>query len=234
MIVFDEKKYVEENFINHANSIVENRATFELVMIGRYYRYMGYSTNQIIPILQNHLRRSMLKHRMHDAVFINRLIDKIHQRKLYHDRSISITERELDQIKKIGNAPCERTMFVLLVLKKFFGGRYVKVTATEIQRLASINYNLDYFKRKILHRLIEIGYIETYAANIFKVNIGDNNSPVTIVIDDFDDLMKYYLPTCNTKEYFYCPVCWRKTKRKSNSQKYCSRCAKRVKHEKIG
>lgn len=232
MIVFDEKKYVEENILKRPTVLI-NRAKSELIMLGRYLVLNDYSDDNIINILKDKSRDTLLEFKMlRDKDFVKNIMSKIHQRSLIYDVKINITECELEKIKNINNHRTERVMFVLLVIQKFFNSEYIKTNVNEMQKMCKLNYNTDYFKKYILRKLVDMGYINIYSPRLYKVNIRDDDSLIVITIDDFDDLIGYYLATCNTKDYIYCRRCGKKVARTNNRQKYCKQCSIETNREK--
>ena len=205
-----------------------NRMRVELIMYGRFLAYKGYRDQEIVPLLQSKSKGTILEYNLNKQEVIKDLMNKIHLREIYHDKIVEITEDELYKIKLINHHSTERVMFVLLVIQKFFNSNYVKTNATELQKLCKLNYNINYFKENILKRLCDIGYIKTYATNLYKVNIRMDESPTIIEVKDYENIIQYYLNTCGSKEYIYCLNCGKKTKRNSNRQKYCQECSSKI------
>lgn len=232
MIIFDEKKYVEDNMLDDSYCLAGNRLKTELIMFGRYLKYKGCEDSVIIPALQKKAKGTMLEYNVANQDFIDDLLIKISQREIYHDRVIEITETELYKIKKINHNQTERVMFAFMVIQKFFGSKYIKTNVNELQVMCKLNYNANYFKENILKKLSDMGYINIYATNLYKINIITNESFTAIKVVEFDDVIRYYLDTCNTSEYIYCNACGKKTRRKSNRQKYCDECSERINKEK--
>lgn len=219
MIIFDEKKYVEEVMFSDDfelnNMIIKN-----LGILAKYYVYQGVAKDNV-PIL---LEKFVIKHNMEYCpyhIYIEKAMKIADKYKLEHNKKIHITENELNFIKSFNNNTIERIAFVMLVMNKFLGHK-VKLNIYDIQRYTK--QNLDYNTFYKYYKTITNNKNVNRYKNTYKIK-HDNKSPVVITITDFDNMIIEYLKTCKTKEYIYCECCGIKVKRKGKRSKYCDKCS---------
>lgn len=218
MIIFDEKKYVEDIMFSNRfelnNMIIKN-----LGILAKYYVYQEAERNDI-PIL---LEKFVIKHNMEYCpyqIYIEKAMKIADKYKLEYDRKIYITENELKFIKSFNNNTIERIVFVMIVMNKFLGHK-VKLNIYDIQRYTK--QNLDYNTFYKYYKIITNNKNVNRYKNTYKIK-HDNKSPVAIIITDFENMVIEYLKTCKTKEYIYCECCGIKVKRVNNKIKYCKEC----------
>lgn len=218
MIIFDEKKYVEEIMFKDGfelnNMIIKN-----LGILAKYYVYQGVDRDKISLLLE----KFVIEHNMEYCpytIYIDKAMKIADRYNLEHNRKVYITENELKFIKEFNNNTIERIAFVMLVMNKFLGHK-VKLNIHDIQRYTKQNLDYDTFYK--YYKIITDNKNVSRYKNTYKIK-HDSKSPISMIITDFDNMIIEYLKTCKTKEYVYCECCGIKVKRKGKRDKYCEKC----------
>lgn len=154
-------------------------------------------------------------------------------------KSIGITKDELGKIKELNDIKLEKIAFVMLIYAKISNiminkeDGWINISYSMICKEARIYLN-SIEKLKLFNKLYEKEYIEQRKKNDktnIKVNYINNNSDIEIVIEDFNNVIDYYILWGN-KDMIRCINCGKPTKKKNNKTIYCTKCAKEIKKEK--
>lgn len=236
MIIFNEKKYVENEILKSKRNL--SISPSQILMLIRYYNDQGQKREDIQKLILNHLiKNSKTYCLLQDTVYFNLAFDKALQRKSFNNDSIVITKVEFDFIKSVNNIEKEKLLFTLLVIQKFFklssNFDNCKVSIKDLKKLSLSKKSYDSIYT-MLYELEKNGYIKLSWKNRYKVNQPLINSENYIVVNDFDRIPIPYLKKIKTNEYFYCEWCGKKIyyknikngKSSKNSIKYCPVCAK--------
>lgn len=226
MIIFNEKEYVE-NVILKDKFEINNSIVKSLSMLAKYYVYERIDKSHIPKLLEDFLIAHGMEYCNND-IYIKKAMKIAEKYKLIHNKKIYITENDLKFIKGFNNNTIERIAFVMLVMSKF-SKHYVKLIPYDIQRYTKQNLNYDDFYK--YYKIIRQSKNAIIYKNAYKIK-HDSQSPIALIIDDYNSMIIEYLKTCKTKEYIYCECCGVKVKRINNKIKYCRRCAYEINIEK--
>lgn len=180
------------------------------------------------------------KHKNYNSVkwrnIIEAIVNSVHKDKDYNMfdiHNINITDVELEKISSLNNLKYEKVMFILLVYAKIYNQlndnqkywvneelKYIfsdtKLTLKEVDQC------------KIIFELSQLGYIEV-SKNVNCTNvhvlIANEDSESQIVINDFRNLIYYYLRWKGEK-IIECEKCGKLIKPNNNKTKYCKECAR--------
>lgn len=156
-------------------------------------------------------------------------------RKLIRVNEVPVTESEIAKIRAVENVTWQRFLFALLCLAKFrnkANGKtdgWVNIDVNEILKMANVSMTT---KRRglMLHDLIEAGYIqmsERVDSNSLRVLFIDEESDPVILVSDFRNLGYRYNSIFDNR-YVECAECGLLVRRRSNHQRYCDRCSRRM------
>lgn len=233
MIIFNEKKYIED-ILNKQTKKVSNQR--DLIMLIRYYNYIGKEIDieEVRSVCRSKLysKYSMLNDIINDDFLIERAVMFANKRQLYVNKTVYITKSEYEKLRSINNYEKEKIMLTLLVLEKFLNKNYSRITLTDLRKLSLSMRKLTWNIRNMLIELERDGYVKVYTNRIFKVLIKDEDSEPYLEITDYNHIPSVYLKTLRDSKYYYCLLCGRryayptsiKQSRKRNRQ-YCAKCS---------
>ncbi len=210
MIIFNEKKYVEEVILTPRGSI-EN--TKELMMFIRYFHEQGHTKGFIRLEAEDWIEKhSEANDKLQDDFLYSDVYNKAIKRKQYANESVSISECEYDWIRQVDDVEKEKVLFTLLIIQRFLNLEFIKITYKDLRNL-SMTKRQNEALRKMIDELQADGYIKritdkTYGVVFPKCDNNDNY----ITVSDYNHIPAPYLRTLKCKEYFYCEWCGTKTK----------------------
>jgi len=227
MIIFNELKYVEKllkhGFVNFMSSI-------DLVMLVRYFRYIGKNDIQIAEDIDNFcFKYNPAYNKVSYADKIKFALKIAQRRNLVIPNPIPITQKEIDTIKSIKDYKAEKVLFFLLVLAKHsklnvgIKKYYANLKWTEIFTTAKVHVDLD-DQYRILNllgqqtKLILMKLSGTNKLSSFLITFVDEQNEPIFYVDDFNNIIDFYP--------YYCSVCGKQIERKSSTHEYCSECWK--------
>jgi hypothetical protein len=232
-LIFDEKKYALNLLKNGFSTSYINFN--DLCILAKYFKYIGKNKTQIRKNLQDFCIKFGQEY--NEVLFRDRLEKAIRQSQKYGIRipiDINVTETELEKIKSVGDYKRQKILFVMLVIAKYFKytdsrlqdkrkrvntNFYVNENFIDILELANVNIQrLE--RRDILYDLEQSGLISTKGnkdGNVyFLINFIDEESDVAIVINNIDNIVKFY-PV-------YCENCGKIIRDKSKMHMLCRDC----------
>jgi hypothetical protein len=234
-LIFDEKKHALNLLKNGFSTSYINFN--DLCILAKYFKYIGKNRTQIRKNLQDFCIKFGQEY--NEVLFRDRLENAIRQSQKYGIRipiDINVTETELEKIKNIGDYKRQKILFVMLVIAKYFKytdsrlqdkrkrintNFYVNENFIDIIELANVNIQrLE--RRDILYDLEQSGLISTKGNKrddiYFLINFIDEESDIAIVINNIDDIVKFY-PV-------YCEKCGKIIRDKSKRHNFCENCYK--------
>ena len=143
MIIFNEKKYVEEVILTPRGSI-EN--TKELMMFIRYFHEQGHTKGFIRLKAEDWVEKhSEANDKLQDDFLYSDVYNKAIKRKQYANESVSISECEYDWIRQVDDVEKEKVLFTLLIIQRFLNLEFIKITYNETSdNLYMVVFGLDY------------------------------------------------------------------------------------------
>lgn len=165
---------------------------------------------------------------------IGELFICVNNHKLCECNEIIITKNEYDKISSLNNQVHEKLMFTLLCLAKFFNYKHNNnkcwvsgLSSSEIFSLANINAPKEKREIKIgeLHSMDLILFNNRVDNLDIKVNIVDDSDEVFCKVDRLTNLGNQYMLLQKNKKYKRCETCGDVIFVRSNSKRYCKKCA---------
>lgn len=226
MKVFNELRYAQKML---ENGLTRFMSGSDLYVMAKYFRYLGQDNIEI--------EKSIIElcEKFEDGFVENIHIDRIikiikssERNSLRLPIDVPITKREIEIIRNIKNYRYEKIVFTMLVL-----GKYFKLTNTGKHPSSSKNYFIENdfstiirlahtSKKKdenIIHFLFESGFIDYIKKNgsyLIKFTNVDDQSEIELIVDDIDDIIKFYPP--------HCEVCGKEMKKNGKNHKMCNKC----------
>jgi hypothetical protein len=165
-------------------------------------------------------------------------VSKYNSYNLIDIEKVEIYKEELEIIESLNDITLEKLAFTLLVYAKInkiinptSDGR-INISLNSIFEEAKVKKD-----KKLLHKLVELKYILTNAtcdSTTMKINYMKNRGDVARVVYNLQDgnVITYYLEYKLDEKYKSCEICNNRFKQKSKKpQKYCYKCAKKIKTE---
>ena len=151
---------------------------------------------------------------------------------------VGITKSELETIKKLDDIKLEKIAFIMLIYAKISNitrdnlEGWINKSCSIICKEAKVNLK-GIEKDRIFNDLYVKKYIEQRKNNSktnMKICYIDNISQLEIIIDDFTNVIYYYVLWEN-KDMIRCMNCGKPIKVTSNNRKYCPKCWKEIERE---
>lgn len=241
-IVLDEIKRAEE-ILKHGE--IGSKPTATLFLLAKYYRHKENLTRkQTFEKLDDFMQCHYPNYS--SALWEDKIeqISKKAEKYLLHEiSSISITQKELDQIMALKNLKYEKLLFSMLCSAKFYNevseknNNWVNSGIPELFKTAGVTVKHKNDKFLYLNDLHETGLISFSARNDnlnIKINFIDATAIPVLEISDFRELGYEYLHYLGKGIFIRCTECSRlvlKKSKKDFSTKYCKECAKAKKRE---
>ena len=169
-----------------------------------------------------------------ESLFVNVLKSLEDQNSFEFMSHINISQNEIKSLIQLNNFKKQKVLFIMLCLAKWRNADFIylnsgsSIKVSDIFELAKVKCTKKE-QFRMLHELNNESFIDIQLKPILKciIPICDTNSENIISFDIDDNLIfhweNYILP--------HCEICGKPFERKSNRQKYCSECAKKVKNE---
>ena len=234
--VLNEKKQAE--YIIEKGE-VGNKPTSTLFLLAKYYRQKEnlnkeQTFNKLNEFMENNYKN------YNSATWediIEDISKKANKYPLREIDYIEITKSEIDTIRNICNIKYEKLLFTMLCYAKLYNkisdknNGWVNTDIKELFRVARVSVRYRNDKFLYLNDLETAGLISFSNKNDnlnLRVTFVDNNSDTVLRIDDFRELGYEYLNYIGDGKFIRCECCKKLIRKKSNKQKYCTDCYKRI------
>lgn len=235
-VVLNEKKQAE--YIIEKGE-VGNKPTSTLFLLAKYYRQKEnlnkeQTFNKLNEFMENNYKN------YNSATWediIEDISKKANKYPLREIDYIEITKSEIDTIRNICNIKYEKLLFTMLCYAKLYNKisdknkGWVNTDIKELFRVARVSVRYRNDKFLYLNDLETAGLISFSNKNDnlnLRVTFVDNNSDTVLKIDDFRELGYEYLNYIGDGKFIRCECCKKLIRKKSNKQKYCTDCYKRI------
>ena len=235
-VVLNEKKQVE--YIIEKGE-VGNKPTSTLFLLAKYYRQKeNLNKEQTFNKLNEFMEKNYKNY--NSATWediIEDISKKANKYPLREIDYIEITKSEIDTIRNICNIKYEKLLFTMLCYAKLYNkisdknNGWVNTDIKELFRVARVSVRYRNDKFLYLNDLETAGLISFSNKNDnlnLRVTFVDNNSDTVLKIDDFRELGYEYLNYIGDGKFIRCECCKKLIRKKSNKQKYCTDCYKRI------
>ena len=235
-VVLNEKKQAE--YIIEKGE-VGNKPTSTLFLLAKYYRQKeNLNKEQTFNKLNEFMEKNYKNY--NSATWediIEDISKKANKYPLREIDYIEITKSEIDTIRNICNIKYEKLLFTMLCYAKLYNkisdknNGWVNTDIKEIFRVARVSVRYRNDKFLYLNDLESSGLISFSNKNDnlnLRVTFVDNNSDTVLKIDDFRELGYEYLNYIGDGKFIRCECCKKLIRKKSNKQKYCTDCYKRI------
>ena len=229
MIIFNEKKYVEEKIITPQGTINDNK---ELMMFIRYFHECGFDKQKIqIKAKEKAKKHTEANDKTQDDFLFNDVYEKAVKRKPYANEPTSISKCEYDWIRQVNDVEKEKVLFTLLIIQRFLNLEFIKITYKDLRELSMTKKQNDGL-RKMIDELQADGYLKRITDKTYGVTMPEcDDNDKFIIVADYNHIPALYLRTLKTKEYFYCEWCGIKSKYKEKDRNnhyrrvFCEKCS---------
>lgn len=228
MIIFNEKRYVEDNILIATGKIKTSK---ELLMFIRYYDDLGYDFPRIwkLAIEKADELEAVCDTIAYDFLFKD-AYNKAVKRKQYANEPTVITRCEYNWVRQVDDVEKEKVLFTLLVIQRFLKLDFIKITYKDLKALALTRKQPEAI-RKMIDELQDEGYLRRVTDKTYGVVTPEcDDMEEFIVITDYNHIAGPYLHTLRDSESFYCEWCGVRVryddKPTSNRKVYCEKCAK--------
>ena len=235
-VVLNEKKQAE--YIIEKGE-VGNKPTSTLFLLAKYYRQKeNLNKEQTFNKLNEFMEKNYKNY--NSATWediIEDISKKANKYQLREIDYIEITKSEIDTIRNVCNIKYEKLLFTMLCYAKLYNkisdknNGWVNTDIKELFRVARVSVRYRNDKFLYLNDLETAGLISFSNKNDnlnLRVAFVDNDSETVLKIDDFRELGYEYLNYIGDGKFIRCECCKRLIRKKSNNQKYCTDCYKRI------
>ena len=235
-VVLNEKKQVE--YIIEKGE-VGNKPTSTLFLLAKYYRQKeNLNKEQTFNKLNEFMEKNYKNY--NSATWediIEDISKKANKYPLREIDYIEITKSEIDMIRNVCDIKYEKLLFTMLCYAKLYNkisdknNGWVNTDIKELFRVARVSVRYRNDKFLYLNDLETAGLISFSNKNDnlnLRVTFVDNNSDTVLKIDDFRELGYEYLNYIGDGKFIRCECCKKLIRKKSNKQKYCTDCYKRI------
>ena len=235
-VVLNEKKQAE--YIIEKGE-VGNKPTSTLFLLAKYYRQKeNLNKEQTFNKLNEFMEKNYKNYNSTTwEDIIEDISKKANKYPLREIDYIEITKSEIDTIRNICNIKYEKLLFTMLCYAKLYNkisdknNGWVNTDIKEIFRVARVSVRYKNDKFLYLNDLETASLISFSNKNDnlnLRVAFVDNDSETVLKIDDFRELGYEYLNYIGDGKFIRCECCKRLIRKKSNKQKYCTDCYKRI------
>lgn len=233
MIIFDELKYAENIIKNGYKG--KKYVSYDNIILVKYLKYKGWSEIEIRNFLRNMMvdyeylfNRNILERK------INRAMNKGMKYDLLTGIDVEITDGEIKLINSLDKIELRKMMFVLLVVWKFRGmPKRFKISNEDLMKLSQVRVNNSTFWNYIyqITQTKMLSMVEYKNKSYYRIHIDTFEENSILKINDFDNIIYYYLSLVEPEKYSLCKECGKIIKLTSNRQKYCRDCWKNINQE---
>lgn len=235
-VVLNEKKQAE--YIIEKGE-VGNKPTSTLFLLAKYYRQKeNLNKEQTFNKLNEFMEKNYKNY--NSATWediIEDISKKANKYPLREIDYIEITKSEIDMIRNVCDIRYEKLLFTMLCYAKLYNkisdknNGWVNTDIKELFRVARVSVRYRNDKFLYLNDLETAGLISFSNKNDnlnLRVAFVDNDSETVLKIDDFRELGYEYLNYIGDGKFIRCECCKKLIRKKSNKQKYCTDCYKRI------
>ena len=235
-VVLNEKKQAE--YIIEKGE-VGNKPTSTLFLLAKYYRQKeNLNKEQTFNKLNEFMEKNYKNY--NSATWediIEDISKKANKYPLREIDYIEITKSEIDMIRNVCDIRYEKLLFTMLCYAKLYNkisdknNGWVNTDIKELFRVARVSVRYRNDKFLYLNDLETAGLISFSNKNDnlnLRVAFVDNDSETILKIDDFRELGYEYLNYIGDGKFIRCECCKKLIRKKSNKQKYCTDCYKRI------
>lgn len=205
------------------------------IILVRYWRTIGKSTEFIRSELY---KRLCEVYRDFGENFVNadeeNILNIATAKGLLHESIIKFSKEELDYIHSFNQLGFEKFLFIMFCGYKLSDNNNMfSIKYKEVMRLANNTYSKKYctsLLRKSYQN--EIFNMRNFYNNLMyfptdKTLLLYNPNNITLEINNFKNIVYYYLEYIGQGKYIRCKECGCIEKLKTNNQLYCGECAKK-------
>ena len=235
-VVLNEKKQAE--YIIEKGE-VGNKPTSTLFLLAKYYRQKEnlnkeQTFNKLNEFMENNYKN------YNSATWediIEDISKKANKYPLREIDYIEITKSEIATIRNVCNIKYEKLLFTMLCYAKLYNkisdknNGWINTDIKELFRVARVSVRYRNDKFLYLNDLETAGLISFSNKNDnlnLRVTFIDDNSETILRVDDFRELGYEYLNYIGDGKFIRCECCKKLIRKKSNKQKYCTDCYKRI------
>ena len=242
MIIFDEKKYVED--ILRSNNAGKMGIKTLITYIAKYYyeAYINLTNKQYVRKILDRMNEFEIDPHYYQeyqyAGFTKSLCNKLRKgkipRELFVVKEVAISRGEMNLVRSAPSQKAQKLLFTLYVLSKTRRNPngWVNYEIRDIFKLANINVSTQekykLFNQLAKYKLIGLSHVSKKSA--FKVELIEG--PPEIIISEFNNIGNQYVITYND-DWIMCRECGRLVKVKNKIGRplmYCKQCAKMKKY----
>lgn len=242
MIIFNEKKYVEETILNQRHKINNMR---EIVMLCRYCQRQGLDVNQSQSVVMGKLKIGSYEHSIcEDEFYFKNIFENAKSRQLRENEPVFISEEELNTVIEINDINKQRLLFCLLVICKYLKTTVLDISYSELKKHSGFVGDNNKMLKELMW-LDKNGYINVhkvgkYTVKFIKLDVTDGYE-----VRNYNNIPSILYEKMRTNTHFHCLNCGKKVMFKRNTQKtkyskdelrmdkarkYCDKCAK-IRHK---
>jgi len=232
MIIFDQKKYVENVLLK--NGISTSCTTKDIYMLSKYYLNQNKPHDEILKILRKYVNKVFPNGSLQEV--INFTFKKAIELKSHslENEIMYITKNEINTILNFTNKIKEqKIMFSMLVIYKFSGYDYYKFVKSDIFKYAKVKRNEDILYN-LMCKMSKLDLLKTYIDksndDLDKLTFAEqqitNESEIAITIDKLDNNFIHHFTSYLNQKTSNCTNCGTLIEVKSNRQKFCDECWK--------
>lgn len=235
-VVLNEKKQAE--YIIEKGE-VGNKPTSTLFLLAKYYRQKeNLNKEQIFNKLNEFMEKNYKNY--NSATWediIEDISKKANKYPLREIDYIEITKSEIDTIRNVCNIKYEKLLFTMLCYAKIYNkisdknNGWVNTDIKELFRVARVSVRYRNDKFLYLNDLETASLISFSNKNDnlnLRVTFINDDSETILRVNDFRELGYEYLNYIGDGKFIRCECCKRLIRKKSNKQKYCTDCYKRI------
>ena len=226
MIIFDELKHAENILKTGRRS--KKYVNYDNIILVKYWKYKGFGEYEIRKFLKDMMvdyeylfNRNILERKINRAITIGMKFD------LLTGINIEITDKEIKLINSLDKIELRKMMFVLLVVWKFRGmPKRFKISNEDLMKLSQVRVNNSTFWNYIyqITQTKMLSMVEYKNKSYYRIHIDTFEENSILKINDFDNIIYYYLSLVEPEKYNLCEECGKIIKLTSNRQKYCRSC----------
>jgi hypothetical protein len=245
VLILDELSYTE--------TMLKNR-TFgkryiklkDLVLLSKYYYYSGLDTRNIKKKLKTLCKKvdpSWNETTQGWKIVI--AIKEAKKRRIRTSIPIPVTKAELEEIKKVNDYSMEKVLFAMLVYAKvlkynnttlrprkklrLLGTFYVNETLSNIFTVARVESSKKQ-RTDMIHHLYSLGYLDATRYGGFLLKYVQEESPVELMVETYDNLILYYQRYCG-EQIAACAECGKLFVKKYSTDSLCHLCKQEKRKE---
>ncbi len=240
-LILNEKEIVDKAL--KEGYIDQNKPSKTVIMLTKYYLGEGKTKKETFDLIDKFMSKNYKNYKFINwQSKINKEINKTYKKgdfELFQLDNIIIYHEELVVIKNINDLKLEKLAFALLVYAKIYNkinGNNTNWVNSELKYVfsdAKIYINIKN-QMLMINKLVNLDLIRVSrkvdCTNII-VLFARNNGNIAFKIDNFQNIIYYYLKLFNPKRFKECKECGALIKITSNHIMYCRNCWKEIRLE---